>query len=250
MYGKCDAKWLAIYLLAVLVALSGCRSKISDMLAAPGGALQGGPQSEFEADMGTPGEGLSPALPEPEVEPPAGQYASDTLFAIPQQTTAAVGDQVTVLVVTGIPAHPFQYMSCCSVTVETGATYVANSFNVGEIGGVTGDADGFWAEMNPSDGFLLPPDNFLFGQETALGDGRHRLSFNVTPIGGSELLATEGALCNFQLEFSEPGVYTLGFLDATGVVKRTYYSDSAPEEYFWGDISNNHEGFAKSITVN
>lgn len=174
--------------------------------------------------------------------------AEDQLGGVPTQTVATTADTVTIVVLTGdiAAAKPFQFMNGCGVTVETGGTYAANTFNVGVPAGAAGDTDGFWTNMNPGGGFLLPPDNFI--QATDIGGGRHRIDFNLTPIGGSDVTGAGGALFNFGMDFAAAGTYTLGFQEIEGV-DRTYYTDGASNVYYWGDITNNYAGVANSITV-
>lgn len=164
-----------------------------------------------------------------------GPVLADTLFAVPLQTSVAVDEPVTVVVVTGVPANPFQYMNGVGLTMESDAEKVANSFNIGLPGGAAGDADGFWTAMAPAGGFLLPPDNFILNAD--IGGGRERWDFNVTPIGGSDQTTASGALFNYQFSFASAGSKTFGFQEVSGV-NRTYYSDAANTEYFWGDVTN------------
>jgi hypothetical protein len=187
---------------------------------------------------------------------------ADTIYAIPTTGSIAAGDKVTIVVATGVPANPFQYLTGARVTIDqgSGALYVGGtaaaggtadvpgSFNAGAVGGAAGDVDGFWTCMAPGGGFLLPPDNFI--QRSDAGGGLYGFDFNVTPLGGSDVTTCEGALFNFQLEIPNPGTYTLGFQDVN-VVSRTYYQDgNQTPDYFWGDFSNNHAGVPNSVTVN
>ena len=173
--------------------------------------------------------------------------AADTLYAIPLVGSAAAGDTVTVVVASGVPANPFQFMNGCRVTAPTGFAYVSNTFNIGVPGGAdAGAVDGFWTGMNPGGGFLLAPDNFIV--ETDLGGGLIGVDFNCTPIGGSDRTTDSGALFNFGANFGA-GTNTLGFQDVSGV-SRTYYTDSnAAPDRFWGDITNNHAGVPNSVDV-
>jgi len=187
--------------------------------------------------------------------------AADTIYAIPLQTTINAGDRVRIVVATGDPASPFQYLTGTRVTISdtAGALYVGGdaafggtadipgSFNTGAVGG-TG-VDGFWTAMNPS-GFLAAPDNFI--RRSDAGGGLHGFDFNVTPLGGSDVTTGSGELFNFELEIPNAGVYQLGFQDVN-LVSRTYYQDGnqAPD-YFWSDFSNDHaaDGVPNTITVN
>ena len=159
----------------------------------------------------------------------------DTLYAYPSPLLVSTQDTVTVVVLTGVPANPLQFVNGIGLTIESDADKVANTFNVGDVGGGAGDCDGFWSAMAPAGGFLLPPDNFIIA--TDIGGGRERWDFNVTPIGGSEQTTAKGALFNYQFTFSTPGLKTFGFEEVSGV-NRTYYSDASATEYFWGDSTN------------
>ena len=81
------------------------------------------------------------------------------------------------------------------------------------------------------------------------GDGLERWEFALLPENGCDLLNEAGDLLNFQFTFSAAGTYNLGFVESTGDIRRTYYSDQDEYEYYWGDISNDHAGIAHSITV-
>jgi len=172
---------------------------------------------------------------------------SDTLVAVPLAGSIEPSTPVTVVVITGIPAYPFLYMNSVGITIESDAEYLAGTLNIGKLGGDADEPDGFWHAMNPSGGFLLPPDDLI--RSSDIGSGRERWSFNLTPVGGIDQTGAKGALFNFQFEFSAPGVKTLGFQDFTGIIKRTYYSDSLGSERYWGDISNVQAGIPNSIMV-
>jgi hypothetical protein len=195
----------------------------------------------------------------------------DTLIAVPLQGSAGTaaatnnqnqitsGDIVRVVVATGVPANPFQFLNGVGVTVPggvqgglndqyditQGAVYAANTFNAGAVGGDAGAVDGFWTTMAPGGGFLLPPDNFI--KPTDIGGGLIRIDFNLTPIGGSDVTTADGELFNFGMAFGIAGSYELGFQEFE-TVNRTYYQDGANNEYFWGDITN--DGVPNTITVN
>jgi len=178
---------------------------------------------------------------------PPFHLAFDTLYALPLQSTVAAGDPVTIVVATGVPANPFQYMVGVRVTApkSSGFAYVPNSFNSGSVGGSTfGDVDGFWTCMEPT-GFLLPQNYGIYQRQDA-GGGLYAYDFNVTPLGGSDVSTCDGALFNLQATFTTPGTYHLGFQAENGV-SRTYYQDgSQTPDRFWGDITN---ADAPSITV-
>ena len=174
---------------------------------------------------------------------PDGQLAADTLYAQAVETTVSVGDEVTVVVYTGVLAQAFEFMNGCGLTIEEDADKVAGTFNTGVPGGQPDAADGFWSTMHPTGGFLLPPDNFIIA--TNIGGGRERWDFNVTPIDGGEVTTSEGALFNYKFTFSVAGEKTFGFEEFRGV-DRTYYSDNASVLYHWGDITNSA---SRTLTV-
>lgn len=178
--------------------------------------------------------------------------AADTLYAIPLSTSVAVGDTPTVVIATGVPANPFQYLNGIGLTMPTAAGYNRTSFDVGvpdatPDAGAANPVDGLWATMNPGGGFLLAPDNFI--QSTDIGGGSERWDFNITPIGGADLTTASGVLFNVKLEFTAAGTYALGFQQFEGV-NRTYYTGADSVVRFWGDISNNYTDIPNTITVN
>lgn len=171
--------------------------------------------------------------------------AADTIYAIPMVTGAATGEAVTIVVATG-NIDNFQFLNGAGVCVEDDATYVAQSFNAGAVGGLAADIDGAWTTMNPSTGFLLPPDTLI--QSTDIGGGRERWDFNLTPIGGSDQAGFNGAIFNFQFDFTVAGTKTLGFQEVLGV-NRTYFSDGASTEYFWGTLHADENGTLNDTSV-
>ena len=176
------------------------------------------------------------------------QPADDTLYAIPLQSKVKVGQSVRIVVVTGIPSHPFSYMTGVSVAAPavSGHEYVRRSFNVGAPGGGTWEKDGFWS-ASPGGEILAFPDNFIQG---TTGEGLRMLDFNVTPIGNfDDVIEVSGALFNYEATFSKPGVYKLGFVE-NYIVDRTYYFDhNLYPHKFWGNISNQHAGVPNTVTV-
>lgn len=176
----------------------------------------------------------------------------DTLIAVPLSGTAAVSDGnratddagVVVVVATGVPANPFQFLNGVGVTIESDATFVSNTFNAGAVGGDAGAVDGYWTAMAPGQ-FLLPPDGFIVA--TDIGGGLERWDFNLTPVGGSDQTTAEGELFNCKFEFGAAGTYTFGFQEFE-LVNRTYYQDGSNTVHFWGDITN--AGVPNSVTAN
>lgn len=246
-----------------LLLYGGCRSKLpaefsrmggverSNPPAAPGGGLDAGAPLDGEQDAlagpesGLEGEGG--VVQEP-VAPAPGEYAADTLYAIPQQTSVAVGEAVRIVVATGVPANSFHYMNGVRVTFGAGEpNYVPGSYNVGAIGGAADFPDGIWALVGPG-AFLLPTDYMLSFNNYDSASNSWAMDFNVTPIGGQEVNDAEGELFNFEVTFAQAGTVHLGFSQFKDV-KRTYYSDSRSQEYSWSSIGNNNAGVANTIEV-
>ncbi|MCB1219433.1 MAG: hypothetical protein H7A35_10545 [Planctomycetales bacterium] len=166
----------------------------------------------------------------------------DTLYAIATSDRTSAGGNVRVVVATGDTANPFQYVNGCGVVCENGASYASTTFDVGNPDdtpdvGSANPIDGVWGDMGATS-FLLAPDNFITGKD--LGNGSSRTDFNVTPLGGSDITAN-GILFSFEYTFASAGTYHLGF-EAVNIVSRTYYTDaSQSEDFFWSDISNDHQ---------
>lgn len=248
-------RWeLLLFIPACLLLLTpSCRTQLPaefsrgqiDLNMPAGGAS---PEPNMEYDDATlmgdagPNEGVAPI----EVEP--GIYDLDTLYAIPQQTSATTGEAVRIVVATGIPAGQFKFMNGVRVTFSgVEPAFVPGSYNVGAIGGTATEADGIWSAANPQ-GFLLPND-FMLSWVTYVAElDAWAIDFNVTPINSEQISSSEGALFNFAATFAKAGTVVLGF-EQFHDVKRTYFSDLNSAEYYWGDISNSHTGVANSITV-
>jgi hypothetical protein len=181
--------------------------------------------------------------------------AADTLYAIPLKSSAASGEAVRIVVATGVPASPFQFMNGVRVTAPAGFTYVDDSFDIGTfVPGTDFDqVDGIWTAVNPGS-FLTAPDSFIV-ETVGLADpdstgatGRTGIDFNVTPLGGSDVTSASGPLFSFEATFGN-GANQLAFQEVGGV-NRTYYTDSnAAPEHFWSDIDNDN-GVANTVTVN
>ena len=172
---------------------------------------------------------------------PGIPLAPDTIYAIPLSGASSVGANVGIVVVTGVPANPFQFMNGVGLTVNDDADYVSGTFNAGAVGGAAGDIDGIWSAINPAGGILLAPDSFIVA--TDIGGGRERWDFNLTPIGGSDQTTASGELFNFEFTFSAAGTKTLGFQAITGIVSRTYYTDSNAVPYnYWGTLHADETG--------
>jgi len=172
-------------------------------------------------------------------EPSTGE-----LVAIPLDNEATVGESVTVRVLCGDFSEPFLYMNGVAVTVEEGAEYVDYTFDAGFPGGGPDSLDGIWANTGGVN--LMYPEDFMFTEEPVIADpDLVYIAFNVIPIDGSQTMSG-GELFSFDLQFTEAGTYSLGFLAFQGI-KRTYYSDAASLEYNWEDISN--AGVANTIVV-
>jgi hypothetical protein len=172
------------------------------------------------------------------------QFEPEKLYAFPLRTVITTADTARIVVASGPTEAPFQYMNGVSIMVNTGAAYVDGTLNVGAPGGAISEMDGIWQAVQP-DSFLLPSDYMI--QERSISYDQVCIDFNVTPIGGSDVTCG-GMLFNCELAFTEPGNYVLGF-ELHHDVPRTYYSDAASTEYYWGDISNEYEGVPNTITV-
>ncbi len=185
------------------------------------------------------------------IPPPV--VAADTLYAYPVQSEVSVGEPVTVVVYTGQPAHPLTFMSSVGITVEAAGTYVANSYNTGAIGAGRMDTDGYWAQMGPpapaNGQYLDLGDALMPGAATDIGGGLHRYTFAIVSQGPfsppAAWSAAASVLFNFQLSFSAPGVYHLGFQLSDGLFDQTYYTDWNSDTYFWGTLDNSY-----TVTVN
>ncbi|MBN2081196.1 hypothetical protein JW859_03200 [bacterium] len=177
------------------------------------------------------------------VEIPAG-----CLVAVPLERQVELGDAVTIVVASGdFPAAaPFHYANGLGITAEETVCYSDNSWNIGIPGGAFEEFDGLWSTMDPVPASVLLPGDMMI-QFNNIGNGRARVDFNVTPIGGSNTTAG-GALMSFQLRPETAGPYTLGF-QQFNEVKRTYYADSEYHEYYWDDISNVVDGIPNSFVV-
>lgn len=187
----------------------------------------------------------------------AQEYAPDTLYAYPMQTSAAVNEPVTIVVASGVTQHPLQFASSISVTVDAGGEYVADTFNIGLPGGKRTDSDGIWAAMGiPNGQFLDLGDTLLPGAGTVTG-GRRALEFAVVSMGPYPAANAPGVLFNFQLRFSQPGTYRIGLREKSEDFDMTYYSDGEGVNYFWGalqaDTAGNANpdvtGYANTIVV-
>jgi outer membrane protein assembly factor BamB len=179
---------------------------------------------------------------------------TDVLTAAPWQTTAAIGEPVTIVVSTTATASPFHTMNAVGVTLDTDATYVPGSFSIGSgyvdtvnpAGNWIGPLAGIWTAVNPT-GFFPNPDNFI--TSTLIGCGRKRLDFNITPLGGVDVPGASGDLFSFKVTYAQAGLRTIGFQHQDErLLLRTYYTDSnGSPDYFWGDINN--EGCNRTVQV-
>jgi hypothetical protein len=178
---------------------------------------------------------------------PGITLTANGLHAIPLQSSVNVGDPVTVVVATGTTGSSFQFMKGAGLVMPDDATYVANSFNCGAVGGNRDDADGAWATITTNGGFLLGPDALIQpgpNPDASLPAGTVRYDFNVTPLGGSDVASAEGALFNAQFTFATAGSKTFTFQQFNGV-NRSYYSDFANgTDTFWGSFVDG------TVTVN
>ena len=167
----------------------------------------------------------------------AQTYAADTIYIYAADGAAQVGQPVTVIVATGRPAHPLQFLADCAVTIESAGTYVPGSFNYGAPGGARTDADGLWGLMGIPDGqFLDLGDNLVPGLGRAVPVGRRAYEFAIVSQGPYPAADAGGVLFNFQLSFDAPGTYHLGLQQMDGVFDALYYCDADANNYHWGSL--------------
>lgn len=166
---------------------------------------------------------------------------ADSLYALPQSSSAGIGDLVTVLVYTGATGS-WQFMLGVGLIVPDDGTYESGTFNVGAVGGARDDADGVWADITNDGGFALGPDVLIIpgpNPDDSLG-ANNRFDFNISPliIGTApvdmDLASVTGALFNLQFSFSSAGTKVFDFQAVNGV-NRTYYADATNAvDTFWG----------------
>ena len=165
---------------------------------------------------------------------------------------------MTVIVATGRPAHPLQFLAVCSVTIDGQGTYVPGSFNYGAPGGERTDADGVWSLMGvPNGAFLDLGDNLVPGAGEDLPGGRRAYEFAVVSQGPYPAADAEGSLFNFQLTFTAPGTYHLGLRQMSGDFDTLYYSDAQGNNYRWsalladagGAQNPDVQGYSNAITI-
>jgi PKD repeat protein len=162
----------------------------------------------------------------------------DTLYAIPLATHAAVGEAVRVLVVTGQPAYPLQFMPAVTVSFEQNGAYVPDSFNFGSPGGTRSETDGYWALLSPavSDDDYLDLPSRIPSLGSLPDEGLNYSTFSIEPMGPSGAPATIGngaILFNFQVSFSQPGTYHLGFIQYIQSEDMTYYAGENGVSHHW-----------------
>lgn len=169
------------------------------------------------------------------------QVPAGALWAVAMSPTATVGgDPVTVVILTGdLPADaPFNYCDGVGFTINEGADYARYSYNYGAPGGAWDEMDGIWGTMSPiPTGFIWSMDMIAW---TPLDDDptMGRIDLWASPYVGSGITdVTDGAILNFGLEFSEPGVYTLGFQYFEDV-RRTFYSSPDATTHEWDNLDN------------
>jgi hypothetical protein len=178
-------------------------------------------------------------------------YAADTLYAYAPGGAAQVGEPVTVVVATGRPAHPLQFLADCSVTIESQGAYVPNSFNYGAPGGNRTDSDGLWGQMGIPNGLFLDlGDDLVPGPGTAMTGGRHVYEFAIVSQGPYPAADAEGILLNFKLTFSAPGTYHLGLRQTGGAFDTLYYCDADGNNYHWASLLAGGDGVLNPSVAN
>ncbi|MCB1185732.1 hypothetical protein KDL29_01085 [bacterium] len=235
---------------------------------------QSGTETEFEIDQWvgfwqsqvgleiTASDGQDDTSTTATYAPKPISIADDTLYAVAMSGTApsvrdpqqaSDGQSVRVVVFTGPTKQPFQRMASVAVTCEDGSDYVLGSFDAGapdsssDANGLTG-IDGIWQ--------LLEADDLQYSADDQIG-GIHRrdlpgsrgaLDFSIIPQGALEINGAYGVLFSFEIAFSEPGEYRIGF-QPVDTISRTYYQDDSDlNEFFWGDVTNST--VPNIITVN
>jgi hypothetical protein len=185
----------------------------------------------------------------PTTPPPGPEYEPDSIYAIAQSGSAVVGEPVRIVVITGVLPNPFQYLNGVRVTAESGADFVAESFNVGALGGAAYEADGLWGAMSPLS-FVEPPSPVNPAPQD-IGGGRVAFDFGLAPAIGGNVADASGELFNFSLTFSAPGTYTLGFQAEDGPARTFYGWEDAGGimTTLWTDTDNAGAGIANSIVV-
>lgn len=146
------------------------------------------------------------------------------------------GDYINVVVSTFNLDHPLRMLDAVRVIYPDTYTYVPYSYNIGEIGGDTYDADGIWATF--VNDVIRPPDEFYM--EVNRGDGYKEISFAVAVSDSFEDHAQtdDGDLFNFTLWNSgDDNRLTLSWedVDQEEDFKTTFYSDDAYSEHFFGN---------------
>jgi PKD repeat protein len=181
------------------------------------------------------------------IQPISYHCEPDTLYAIPLASHAAVGEPVRILVATGQLPYMFQFLSAVTVSFEQGGAYVADSFNIGAPGGERTDTDGYWALLGPpapGNGNYLDIGDYHNPNKGSLSqEGLNYLSFCVVPQGSFESPTSIGQgtlLLNFELAFSTPGTYHLGFIQTIDTLDKTYYSDQNGHNHYWGVLDNSN----------
>jgi len=171
--------------------------------------------------------------------PPLPIY-DDSIQAVPEVYEAPAGGEVLITVKCNSTRYPLHYMRHVRLTVPSGCYYRAGSFNVGSPGGAYNSPDGIWTEVGAT-GFILPSDT-LYG-ETDLGDGLVGIDFNVTPIGGTDIVGATGDLFNFILMlgvgegFTDGSEVHLSFQRADHI-DRTFYSGTDMVHHYWSVDDN------------
>jgi hypothetical protein len=182
------------------------------------------------------------------------QFKPDALHVYPLQTVVGVGKPVRIVVASGRTPATLCYLNGVGVSTQTGARYIASSFNLGDPGGTPTQGDGYWALLQPIPTcFLLPEDDLL---NISAADGeidQVHIDFNVTPVWSapphmSDSMEKGDVLFNFSLAFDSPGLYTLG-VDIGDDPRHTFYSDWQTAEHCWHDTTNIHAGIPRKILV-
>lgn len=196
---------------------------------------------ELPDDVSLPGN--------PQIEPIV--FApSDALVAVATQSQARVGEPVQIVVLSALPAHPFNR---CEVllTLPDDARPRPGSFNLGTPDGPAYGLDGKWVALPAGTQFAAVNDYFGISQADyeayRFDSSRLAFPFRLEPQWSGELQGSGGAIFSFEVIFTAPGHKTIGF-GASSPQGGTRYFDADGQPYAWGDSSNSI-GFPNSIIV-
>lgn len=165
--------------------------------------------------------------------------APDTLYAFPLAAHTGIGEPVRIMVATGQPASPLQFMEAVTVSFGQNGAYIPGSYNFGSPGGERTDTDGYWALLGPpaiADADYIDLPSRIPNPGALPGEGLKYLTYSVVPMGPSSVPASIGGgaiLCSFQLSFSQPGTYPLRFIQNIEAEDMTFYYEANMTRHHW-----------------